>query len=215
MSEPTPLLVLGTTRFAVEIADVAAQTGRYRVAGFVENQERERCSEALEGLPVHWIDDLGELVSTHLGVCGLGTTRRSLFTDQAAAHGLRFATVVHPSAQLSPISRLGEGTVVGAGVVVAAHTEIGRHVLLNRGALIGHHTIIGDYVSVQSGANVAGSCRVGEATYIGMGALVLDHLEIGSRAVVGAGAVVTKSVSDNVLVTGVPARVVKENADSL
>jgi len=205
-----PLLVLGTRPFSVEIADIAEDSGRFRVAGFVENLDRERCREPLGGLPVHWIEDVGALAETHLAVCGLGTTRRSLFTDQAAALGLRFATIVHPTARVSRTATLGEGTIVSAGAIVAAQAEIGRHVLLNRAALVGHHTVIGDYASLQSGANVAGSCRIGEAAYIAMGAIVLDHLSIGRESVVGAGAVVSEDVPANVQVVGVPARIVKE-----
>jgi sugar O-acyltransferase (sialic acid O-acetyltransferase NeuD family) len=204
-----PLLVLGTRPFSVEIADIAEDSG-FQVAGFVENLDRERCREPLGGLPVHWIEDVGPLAETHLAVCGLGTTQRSRFTEEAAALGFRFATVVHPTARVSRTATLGEGTVVSAGAIVAADARIGRHVLLNRAALVGHHTWIGDYVSVQSGANVAGSCRIGEAAYIGMGAIVLDRLSIGREAVVGAGALVTKDVPANVQVMGVPARIVKE-----
>lgn len=208
-----PLLVLGTTLFSLEIADVAAATGCFEVAGFVENVERARCADPLAGLPVHWIDDVPAFADTHVAVCGIGTTRRSIFVEQAAERGLAFATVVHPRAWVSPTAILGEGTVVGAGAVVGAHAAIGRHVHLNRGALVGHHTTIGDFCSIQSGANVAGSCRVGEATFVAMGAVVVDHLAIGSRSVVAAGAVVVADVPDNVQVVGVPARIVKEGIE--
>ena len=50
------LLVLGTGTLAIEIADVAAESG-FEVAGFVENLDRGLCASPLEGLPVHWIDD--------------------------------------------------------------------------------------------------------------------------------------------------------------
>lgn len=212
--ETAPLLVLGTREFAVEIADVAEQAG-YHVAGFVENWERERCAEQLEGRPVHWIDDVGELAATHVAVCALGTTRRSEFVAQAEERGLRFATIVHPSAQVSGKSSVGEGSIVGVGSVVGAHTRLGRHVIVNRGCLVGHHTVVGDFASIMAGANVAGSCRIGEQTYVGMGAVVLDHVSIGSGSVVGAGAVVTRDVPDNVQVVGVPARVVKEEVRGL
>ena len=208
---PRPLLILGTRTFAAEIADLASEIPGFRVAGFVENMEPERCREMLDGLPIHWIDEVGRLADTHWAVGGLGTTHRSRFTEQAAGRGLRFATLVHPSARVSSTSSLGEGTILSVGVIVAAHTRLGRHVVVNRGALIGHHTELGDHITVGPGANVAGSCRIGDATYIGMGALVMDHITIGSHSVVGAGALVTKDVPDNVQVVGMPARIVKEN----
>jgi acetyltransferase EpsM len=206
-----PLLVLGTGTLAEEIADLATDAG-FEVAGFVENMDRERTGE-LNGLPVHWIADAGELASTHLAVCGLATTHRSRFVDEATELGFRFATVVHPSARISSTSVAGEGSILSAGAIVAAHTTLGRHVLANRGALVGHHTRVGDYVSIQPGANVAGACTVGEGAYIGMSAVVLDHLSVGAHAIVGAGAVVVRDVPERAQVVGVPARVVKEDVE--
>lgn len=211
----TTLLILGTSRFATEIADVAADCPGVEVAGFVENLDRSRCSSPLAGRPVHWIDDVAELPFAVSVVCGLGTTRRAEYTAEALALGLRFATIVHPTAHVSSSSSVGPGSVVGAGVVVGSSTRIGRHVILNRGALVGHHTEIADHVSVQAGANVAGSCRIGERAWVGMGAVVLDHVEVGELAVVAAGAVVTRDVAPRTQVVGVPARVVKEGVEGL
>ncbi len=208
MTDRPRLVVLGTTLFATEIADVATESG-FEVTGFVENLDREKCASDLDGRPVHWIEDCDSLVATHRAVCGLGTTRRSVFTDQAARVGFRFATVVHPTAHVSRTSTIAEGSIVGVGVVVAAHAEIGRHVLLNRGSMVGHHTRIGDHVSVLPGANIAGSCVIGRASCIGMGSVVIDHLSIGEESVVGAGAVVVEDVPPNVQVVGIPAKIVK------
>jgi acetyltransferase EpsM len=208
-----PLVVLGATEFSAEVADVIGDTGEFEVAAFLENDVRERAGGTIDGIPVLWIDDATKLAATHVAVCGLGTTRRSRFTGQAAAAGFRFATVVHPSAHVSRTSSLGEGTIVGAGAVVAAHTTIGRHVIVNRGTLVGHHSVIGDHVSLQSGANVAGLCTIGDSTYVGMGALILNTVSVGSYSVVGAGSVVTRDVPDHVQVIGVPAVIVKEGIE--
>lgn len=207
------LLVLGTRTFAPEIADVASDIDGVEISGFVENMDRERCSETLEGLPVYWVDDIAAMHDTHLAVCALGTTARSRFIDQVEALGFRFATLVHPTARISKNSTVGEGSVVCPGVIVATRTTIGRHVIINRGAMIGHHTSIGDCCSIMPGANVAGACTIGPSTYIGMGALVLDHRAVGTHSVVGAGSVVTRDVADHVQVIGAPAKVVKENIE--
>lgn len=207
-----PLVILGSHVLSVEIADVAEQSG-WSVAAFVENLDRSRCAQRLEGLPVLWVDELTDLADTHVAVFGLGTTKRGRFTDEAAARGMSFATIVHPTAVVSPRSTIGEGSVIGVRTVVAAATTIGRHVLMNRGSMVGHHTTIGSFVSIQPGAMVAGACTVADRAYIGIGSMVIDHLTIGSDTVIGAGAVVTKDVPDAVQVVGVPARVVKEGIE--
>ena len=193
MSRPQPLVVLGSRIFAEEVTDLVDDCPEYEVAAFGENWERARCAEPLLGRPVIWIDDLAPLAATHLAVCAIGTTHRVGFIEQAEKLGFRFATVRHPTARVSRTSMLGPGTIVSAGVMVAAHTRIGRHVIVNRGGLIGHHTTV--------------------RTYVGMGAIVLDSLTVGRGAVIAAGSVVTRDVPDHVQVMGAPARVTRERVE--
>ena len=206
------LLVLGTGSLAVEIADVASESG-FDVAGFVENLDREKCAEPLEGLTVRWVDDVAALAADHVAVCGLATSRRSEYVAQVAALGIEFATVIHPTARVSSRSEIGVGSIVSAQVVVGARSMVGAHVLLNRGVLVGHHTTIGDYVTLQPGANVAGLCAIGERAFVGMGAIVIDRRTIGAEAIVGAGALVVEDVPANVQVVGVPAHVMRRGVE--
>jgi acetyltransferase EpsM len=208
-----PIVVLGTHHFAPEVLDLVSETPGLRVEAFAENLDRARTVEPLEGLPVVWLAESGDLAATHHAVCGLGTTKRKRIVEEAESLGFRFATVVHPRARVSGRSELGVGTIASAGVVVGARTRIGRHVILNRGALVGHDTVIGDYVTLGPGANVAGLCRIEDGAYVAIGAVVVDRVTVGAGAVVGAGALVTKDVPPNVQVVGVPAQIVKENVD--
>lgn len=52
------------------------------------------------------------------------------------------------------------------------------------------------------------SVRVGDDCFVGLGVIVLPGVSIGSRCVVAAGSVVTKSVPDNTVVAGNPARAI-------
>lgn len=204
-----PILILGTRTLAEEIADVISEIPGYEVAAFVENMEPEKCREKLCGLPVLWVDEAAELAGTHLAVCGLATIHRRRYVEQVSAMGIKFATLIHPTARVSSKASLGEGCFVSPCSVVSAYTVLGDHVFVNRGALVGHHTRIGDYVTLQPGTNVAGMVTIGSGTYVGMSAAVLDKLNVGSDCVIGAGSVVVKDVPDSVQVLGVPARIVQ------
>jgi sugar O-acyltransferase (sialic acid O-acetyltransferase NeuD family) len=212
VSSERPLVVLGTTAFSEAVAESALLAGK-RVECFVENISRERCRERLAGLPIRWIDDTHELTETHSAICGLGTTKRSIFVEQAANLGFRFETVIHPTAWIASTASIAEGSYIGPRVGISSSIRIGRHVIVLMGSLIGHHTVIGDYASVMMGARIAGSCIVGARTYIATGATVVDHITIGEYAVVGAGAVVVNDVPDRAQVVGVPARIVKKGID--
>lgn len=207
------LLILGTRTFASEIADWSREIPGVEVVGFVENRDRGRCADLLDGLPIVWVEDLASRIADHVFACGLGTTQRGRFVAQVAAMGARFTTLVHPTARVSPTSRLGDGSLVNVFGAIAAHTVLGAHVSVNRGALVGHHDGIGDYVTIGPGARIGGNTRIGARTYVGMGAIVLDNLTVGEGCVIGAGAVVTRDLPDRVLAVGVPARIAKTDIE--
>ena len=71
--------------------------------------------------------------------------------------------------------------------------------------------VIEDDVTLGHRAVVHGA-RIGRGALIGIGAVVLDGAEVGAGALVAAGAVVTPGqvVPPRVMVSGVPARVVRE-----
>ncbi len=52
---------------------------------------------------------------------------------------------------------------------------------------------------------------IGDNVWIGMRVIILKGVHIGNGSVVAAGSVVTKSVPENCLVGGVPARIIKRN----
>lgn len=69
---------------------------------------------------------------------------------------------------------------------------------------------IGNHVTVGHGAIVHGQ-SIGDGTLIGMGAKVLGQTRIGQRCLIAAGAVVAPGteVGDEMLVVGVPGRIVR------
>jgi maltose O-acetyltransferase len=57
--------------------------------------------------------------------------------------------------------------------------------------------------------SVAAPVAIGRGTWIGARAIVLPGVAVGSGVIVAAGSVVTKSVENDVMVAGVPARVIR------
>lgn len=220
MNEPIatmrrPLLILGARSFAREVADLVSDIPGFELTGFVENTDRALCSEPIDGLPVHWVEDITGMVESHWCVCAFGSNRRIAFIRRVEAMGFRFATVIHPTARVSRRSTIGEGSIISSGVQIATNTRIGRHALINRGALIGHDIVTGECISVGPGANIGGACQIGSGCYIAMGSTVIERLSVGDGSVVAAGAVVHRDVPPHVLVAGVPAAVIKQGVDGL
>ncbi len=80
----------------------------------------------------------------------------------------------------------------------------------------GHRVTIGKNVTMGHGAIVHGGI-IGDEVIVGINSVVLDDAEIGSGSIVGAGAVVPSGmkVSENSLVLGVPAKVIKSGDPAL
>jgi acetyltransferase-like isoleucine patch superfamily enzyme len=51
--------------------------------------------------------------------------------------------------------------------------------------------------------------KIGNDVYIGLNATILPGVTIGNRVIIGAGSIVAKSIPDNSVAAGIPARVIK------
>jgi sugar O-acyltransferase (sialic acid O-acetyltransferase NeuD family) len=118
-------------------------------------------------------------------------------------------TVVHQSAIVAPLAKLGEGTVVRGGAVVSAGSQIGRFGLVNLGASIDLDANLATNVYVGQGAQISSHVQVGDNVVIEMGASINSRVTIGEGARVTGGAFVNTDVPDHAVVVGVPARVVR------
>lgn len=120
--------------------------------------------------------------------------------------GYKFATIISPEAKISRFSTIGEGTVVQAGVNVAANTKIGKFVKLNTLCNIMHDNEIGDFVTVSPNAVTLGYVKIESRAFLGANCTILPYLKVGEGATVGAAAVVTKDVQQGKVVKGNPAK---------
>lgn len=55
-------------------------------------------------------------------------------------------------------------------------------------------------------AAVWGKIDIGNNVFIGVKSIIMPNIKIGNNCVIGAGSVVTKDVSDNTIVAGIPAK---------
>ena len=131
---------------------------------------------------------------------------------------------------------VGKGAVIIGRIrfasphLAARHVRIGSRAIMNVNVFIdaAAPVTIGDGVSIahdvrlittnheigcaefRAARRVEKPVVVGAGAWVAAGAMVLPGVEIGAGAVVAAGAVVTKSVAENTLVAGVPARKVRD-----
>jgi len=98
--------------------------------------------------------------------------------------------------------RIGAGSYLahgGVGVVINRDSDIGERVSIGQGVTIG-------------GSFGSRAPSIGSDVWISAGARVLGGITIGSNVIIGANAVVIRSVPDDCIVAGVPARVIRQLA---
>ena len=110
--------------------------------------------------------------------------------------------------------RIGEGTVLNLGVMVAstALVEIGAHCMLANGCFVtdGNHRFDDPEMPITwQGFTSKGPTRIGDNTWLGANVVVTSGVTIGERCVVGANSVVTTDVPAGSIAAGSPARVLK------
>lgn len=62
---------------------------------------------------------------------------------------------------------------------------------------------------IENKADKIAPIQVGNNVYIGTGAYIMPGVKIGNNCIIGAGAIVTKSIPDNSVAVGIPARVIE------
>lgn len=210
---PKNLVIVGGGEHAQVVAEAAqSRPELWRLKGFVDCDPSARIRNIPE-LPHLGSDEaLGHLPADEewwavLGIGGLTRpSLRSQIVNSLIGCEIRWASISHSAAYISPTATQREGSVVMAGAILNANATLGAHCLVNTGAVIEHDVQIGDFTLVSPGVVIGGGTAVEEHCLIGLGANIRDHVRIGRGATVGMGAVVVKDVEPGARVMGVPAR---------
>ena len=125
--------------------------------------------------------------------------------------GLTPVSFADPTALICKTATYGEALQAMPSVIVQNDVKIGRQCILNTRALIEHDCMLNDGVEIGPGAVLCGRVQVGKNSWIGANATVRPRVRIGDNSIVGAGAVVVTDIPNDVVVVGVPARVIRKN----
>lgn len=125
--------------------------------------------------------------------------------------GLRFASIVAPTAVVDPSAEIGEGAALCDFVMVNSLARIGRHFQANYYSHVSHDCVIGDFVTFSPRTSCLGNVHIGDGVFVGAGAVIRNGsagrpLVIGEGSVIGMGAVVIADVQAGSRVVGNPAR---------
>jgi len=196
------IAIYGKSGHGKVVADIAMANGFSEIIWVDDDPEKENCIsyplflEQFFSIPVA------------LGI-GNNHVRKKIF-ERLENDGCSIATLIHPSAVISPSVHLSNGTVVMPLAVINADSVIGEGSIINSATVIEHDCNIGAFSHISPNAALAGNVSVGSETHIGIGASVIQGITIGNRSIIAAGSVVIHSLPDAIMAVGIPAQIKKE-----
>ncbi|MFA7237172.1 MAG: acetyltransferase [Phycisphaeraceae bacterium] len=196
------LIVYGAGGHGLVVAEAAAAQG-WVVLGYRDDRLRPGTHIAAWTVIDRFDDDAHWLVAI-----GDNAIRGRLMNELQQS-GRKLATVIHPTAVVSPSASVDEGVYIGPLAVAQSMTRIGAGAIINTGSIVEHDNVIGDAAHIAPGSILCGRVTVGHRTLIGAGATVMPGVRIGDDAVVGAGSMVRGDVATGQTVAGNPAKALR------
>lgn len=144
------LIILGAGGYGRTIADIAEQSRRYEAIHMLDDAAEEKCAEY-----VRYIDQQTEFYPAF----GNNEIRLS-WLGRLMDSGGALATLVHPTAYVSPKAKLHPGTAVLPHAVVNIGCEIMSGSIINCGAMVDHGCIIEAGAHICLGAIVKAENRI-------------------------------------------------------
>ena len=125
---------------------------------------------------------------------------------------------IEPGAIIRDNVSIGDRAIVMMGAIVNIGAVIGEETMIDMGAVLGGRATIGKSCHIGAGSVIAGVIEPPSATpviiedhvLIGANAVVIEGVRVGKGSIVAAGAIVIEDVPENVVVGGVPARILKQ-----
>ena len=176
------------------VADVARACG-YDEIVFLDDASETRFSPDLPRADI--------VVS--IGDCAV----REKIQTRVEESGFRLATLIHPSATISPSASIGAGSVVMPRAVINADAKVGRGVIINTGAIVEHDCAVGDFTHVCPACAIAGGTKIGKRVWFGIGSHAIQGVSVADDVFIGAGSTITSDIPACRLAYGTPCKVVK------
>ena len=160
------LVILGSGGYGRTVADVVYQLGYSTIV--LDDAD-----------PVHPLSTFSSYIDSSTSfIPAFGNNSfRIEWINRIEEHGGQLATLIHPTAYVSPTAVINPGTVILPRAIVNTDVVVGKGCIISLGAIVDHGCILEEGVHICLGAIVKGENRIEKCSKIEAGEVV----ERGSR----------------------------------
>jgi sugar O-acyltransferase (sialic acid O-acetyltransferase NeuD family) len=206
------LILIGASGHAKVIIDIVEKQGKFELLGLIENNpnlEKKVLGYGILGDESILSETIYNDVYLFIAI-GDNWVRHLVKERISVLHpSIKFATLIHPSAQIAKGVKIGEGVCIMAGAIVNSDTRIEEFTIINTKASMDHDGHLGAFSSLAPNATTGGNVSIGNFTSVGISATIKHGVQIGAHNVIGGGALVLKNFEDNQIIYGVPANAIR------
>ena len=158
------LIILGAGGYGQTVADIAAQLG-YEPAFLDDNTP----------LAIGKTNDYVKYLDCAIIPAFGNNEFRLSWCRKIKDAGGHLATLIHPTAYVSPTAQIGEGVVILPHAVVNTNVRVEMGCIVNIGALIDHGTVLEEGVHIAPGAIVKAENRIPSLTKVESGTVIQNR----------------------------------------
>lgn len=206
------LILVGGGGHCKSVIDVA-ESADYNILGILDKPE-EVGKNVLGYKIIGTDDDMAKYVDKAEFMITVGfvtnpSIRIKLYKKIQEVGG-KLATIISPTALVSPSATIGEGTVVMHKSLICVEAKIGINCIINNMVDVDHGASIGDFTHLSAGVLIAGEAKVGDRCFCGIGSTVQHVTSVASDVILGAASLVVKDITEPGVYVGHPVKLIKK-----
>lgn len=187
------LLIIGAGGHGRSIAE-AVQLGKsFELIGFLDDSWPQNQSTGHYPIlgntsnPAQWSN------SANFAIVAIGNNKlRHELSSKLIDAGFTLATIIHPSAIVSPTATIGHGSCIMAGAIIGTESILGNCVIVNSGANVDHHCSVKNFAHLGVNACMAGGSVLGESALLQAGSALGYGVTIVANHIVDPGVGIKK-----------------------
>lgn len=190
-------VIVGAGDFADLVADLIVSEMHRQLAGYAVDQKYLK-QDVYHGLPVRPYEEICQYYPPENYTPVIGFVGSHMYDQryekykELKALGYEMENVIHPTAQISSTSRIGDGNIFLPYTIAGTGSRIGNCNFFAPQAYVCHHVTVGDSNYFAPNASTTGYVEIGNNCFLGANSAVNNKVKVADYTFVGGGVFISK-----------------------